>query len=486
MFNPSEKFNPPKSPAQEKPEKGLGEFQERTKPLTENEQCILNNLTETAAWFNKSLKEIDNRRASPDLAKYLREFESVPPIIERPVEEKEIIESAINSDLVFLGDYHHLSKSQDFVAKTIEKIAQAPARPSILAIEFVECLKSGQKALDDYMSGKIGEEEFLKRIKFKSWDNPEHWPAYRHILESAKRSGVKVYGLNTNRKEKSLVRTDEILAENLRGVANKNPDSRIMVHVGEDHLSEDHLPRELSLLDEFNQKKSTTIFQNLSPVYFDALRKYKDFHIPKSFKLKSQGHPVYNLITAPLITELVANMEYLQLNEGYADQVEFLTADTSYALVERIVNVLGLKRREDKYDSVPPAYSSESEVERELQNFKKVRAFRPYFKILNQKGSVYMPGSKDGKHSPVLIIRRFRLKKVLEELAKFISNPEKKVEDFAQLLPTEQKKLQAFQYLCSKVFIPERNPSSESEEEEAGEKMFKDFLAGKKIEAPEI
>jgi len=372
------------------------------------------------------------------------------------------------------------------VAEIIEKVSQTSDRPSVLAIEFVEHSKSGQKALDDYMSGKIGEEDFLKKIKFKKWDNPQHWPAYRHMLETAKKSGMRVCGINTDRKENGLHETDRKIASNLQRISRQNPGSRIFIHIGEDHLSENHLPDQLSMLDEFKQKKSTTIFQNLSSVYFDALKKYKNFHIPKSFKLNSEKN-TYNLITAPLITKLVADIEYLQLNEGDLDDVDFLTDDTSYELVRRMVSVLNLKKRQDKYDCVPSIYSSEPGIEEVLEIFKKSKLaeiFAPYFEILDQKGAVYIPKPEDDRHklNAALIIKRFRLKKVLEELAKFITNPDKKVEDFAKLSPQQQKDMLSFQYLCSKVFIPERNPTTE--EEENGEKMFIDFLNGKKIKMP--
>ena len=489
MFNPPEKFNAPKFPALEKPDDTPSEFQERNESLTKNERHVLDNLTRPAARFNGDLKDLNDRRLVPDSAKYIRAFEGEPKQIEGAVKEAEVLEAIIKSDLVFLGDYHNLSKSQNFVAETIEKMSRASTKPSVLAIEFVEHSKAGQKALDDFMSGEIGEEEFLKKIKFKKWSNPEHWPAYKHILDSAKGSGVRVYGINTDRKEKTLSETDEKIAGNLQNIAQQNPGSRILVHIGESHLSEDHLPRQLATLDEFKQKKPLTIFQNLPSVYFNALKKYKKFHIPKSFKIKSQN-PTYNLITAPLITRLVADIEYLQLGEDRSEydeaQIDFLTTDTSYELVRRIVNTLKLKRREDKYDMVPSVFSAEFEIEKKLEFFRKSKLaeiFKPYFEILNQKGSVYIPGSKDGRCriDAALIIKRFRLKKVLEELAKFIANPDKKVEDFAKLSPVEQKRLRSFQYLCSKVFIPERTPSNEEEGE--GERMFENFLAGEKIVA---
>jgi hypothetical protein len=479
MFDSIGKFNTPKYSAQEKPKERPGEFQERSKPLTENEQCILDNLTKTARWFDEELKDLNNQRLNPGLAKYMNEFESQQRQIERPAEEAEILEEAAKSDIVFFGDYHHLSKSQDFVAETIEKIARASTRPSVLAIEFVEHSKFEQRALDDYLSGKISEEEFLKKINFKNWDNPEHWSAYKHILESAKRSGIKVCGINTDRKEKTLNKTDEEIAINLQKIAQQNPGARILLHIGEDHLSENHLPQKLAALDEFKQKKSITLFQNLPSIYFDALKKYKNFHIPKSFKLQGRSS-TYNLITAPLITKLVADIEYLQFSQDDEEDQEFLSADDRYELVKRMVAVLNLKKREDKYNCVPPIYSTESEIETELKKMSQRKIFKPYLKTLKEKGSVYVPGSKDKKHNSILIITRFRLKKVLEELAKFIANPDKKVDDFAQLSPAEQENLKSFQYLCSKVFIPERIP--ETEEEKEGEKMFRDFLAGKEIE----
>lgn len=493
MFNFAQKNAleyPTREKPREKPREEPAAFQERTEPLTPNERLILENLTKVIKWFDALTKELHDSEAGPDLAHYARQFENGLAAIERPAQETEIVASAANADIVFLGDYHYLSKSQDFAAETIEKIAQASPRSSVLAVEFVEHTESGQRALDEYMSGKIGEEEFLKRIKFESWGMREHWPAYRHILESAQKWGVKVYGINTNRKEKNLARTDKMLAENIKHIAVQNPDSIMMIHIGEDHVSEDHLPREMSSLDAFGEKKYMAVLQNLSSVYFAALKKYKDFYIPPSVKLHSRSYPVYHVMTAPLLTKLVANIEYLQSKErprskeGDDEPVEFLSTDAVYMLAKSMADVVGLKQRKDEYVMVPPTYSSEFEIRRQLYNLRKRPIFEPYIKILEEKGSVYVPGSKDGKHSPALIIQRFRLKRFLEELATFALNPDGTVEEFARLSPAQREKLQVFQYVCSKIFIPERTAADETEKK--GDGIFGKFLAGKQIEIPKI
>ncbi|MBI2057685.1 MAG: ChaN family lipoprotein [Candidatus Yanofskybacteria bacterium] len=474
-------IRPEKTNAIEKPKT---KPQERVGELKANEKKILDNLLETIKWFENyeaTCFGLDENVADkdPELEKYLKDFYKEFRNFEQPAEAQKVEAEARNSDIVFLGDRHNLRRNQEFSAEFIERAAQPQSGQAVLALEFIS--PKHQKAIEEFMSGQIDEELFLKRSHFLEWGDMEHWPGYKKILETAKKLGIKVYGIKFQAESGEQDLEDKFFAEKIAAIAEKHPQAKLFVHIGDAHLSGNHLPKALSQIDRFRNKKSTTVLQNIRPLYFSALRRYENFQIPKILKIKSR---TYNFITAPLITEIVSDIENLKQFAGKTEGEIDIWSDVMGAeIVAGIRRILGIKITEKVEGlNLPPSdfypsFYSEEEFETLLEKSpkslpKEIR--EQYTKTLEEKGCVYIPKVESrGKiiSSNSLIIKRFRLKRIIEELAKFVIDPKGEKGDISNL-----------QYFCSKLFIPERRP--EGKKEEAGEKVFLDFLAGKQPALP--
>ncbi len=455
----------------DKTELSKPKVQERRGELKENEERVLENVQGVVDWLDRYREELyglekNTTNKNAELAGYFSDFDEEFSKFERPAEESEIVNEARKSEIVFLGDYHNLRKSQEVSAEIFTEIASSSPNQPVLVVEFVA--SKDQKILDDFLAGQMEEEVFLKKVHFLGWDNTEHWPGYQKLLGAAKKFSAKVYGIRPagkkqfrNQKEK-----DDSWAASLADIAQKNPKSRLFVHVGDVHLASAHLPGSLSEVDLLKNKRSVRVFQNLPQIYFSALRKYQDFQIPRALKVKNG---VYNIFTAPIITKVVSDIENLEFLERETE-LEVWSDGLGREVVKRLCRILGIKEPAEGEED--PGYIPESSVAgfpvfyfgKESNSLEK-RLSEKSLATLKEKGCVY-----DFSQNAVLI-RRFRLKRVVEELAKFAVGPK-----------GEKGDISALQYFCSKLFVPERRP--ENTTEQRGEKIFVDFLNGKQPTFP--
>ncbi len=102
------------------------------------------------------------------------------------------------ADLVFLGEEHDDPATHRLERATLEGIGRRRGQV-VLAMEMFE--RDAQPALDAYLAGKIGEEEFLKTSR--PW--PRYATDYRPMVEYAKAKGWPVIAGNVPRKWAALV-----------------------------------------------------------------------------------------------------------------------------------------------------------------------------------------------------------------------------------------------------------------------------------------
>ncbi len=102
------------------------------------------------------------------------------------------------ADLVFFGEQHDDTATHRLEIALLEGIARR--RPNVIvALEMFE--RDTQKLVDDYLSNKITEAEFLKDSR--PWKN--YQPDYKPLIEFAKAKGWKVIAGNIPRRFASVV-----------------------------------------------------------------------------------------------------------------------------------------------------------------------------------------------------------------------------------------------------------------------------------------
>src|SRR5262249_56163255 len=95
--------------------------------------------------------------------KYIHEFNREFQSFESVCDHDEILTAACQANLIWIGDYHALSASQNFVASLLKEIVERK-RDVALAVEPV--FARNQKVLDTWMAGRMSEQEFLDPIPY--------------------------------------------------------------------------------------------------------------------------------------------------------------------------------------------------------------------------------------------------------------------------------------------------------------------------------
>ena len=96
--------------------------------------------------------------------RYIQEFNEEFRTWESICEPDEIRRAALKANLIWIGDYHVLAASQGYVVELIKDLAQ---RKNDLALAVEPVFTRSQGVLDQWMSGKISEQEFLDRIHYR-------------------------------------------------------------------------------------------------------------------------------------------------------------------------------------------------------------------------------------------------------------------------------------------------------------------------------
>ena len=137
---------------------------------------------------------------SPGLAQDEGENETQesPPRLEdcrsgEDVSVEQFVSDLARCDVVFLGEQHDNDSGHEFQLDVIQELVNQGRTVAISAEQFE---RDVQGAVDDYLSGRIDEDEFLKASR--PWKNYEQH--YRPIIEFAKEHKIPVLAANIPRR----------------------------------------------------------------------------------------------------------------------------------------------------------------------------------------------------------------------------------------------------------------------------------------------
>src|SRR5262245_11588429 len=191
--------------------------------------------------------DIGEMDSSPS-RKYIQEFSQEFDTFDSICERQEVLSQALAANLVWLGDYHALTKSQMYVVELLKEIAKHKDNV-VLAVEPI--FGRSQEILDRWMAREISEQEFLERIRyFEEWGC--EWTGYRAIFDAARELGFPVYGVDCHPRNdmRSIGRRDLGVARNIARLIEKDPTQTLIVVFGESHLAANHLPNRVrAILD---------------------------------------------------------------------------------------------------------------------------------------------------------------------------------------------------------------------------------------------
>lgn len=235
--------------------------------------------------------EIGVMDASPS-RKYIQDFNREFQTFQCPCEPEAIFEEASAANLIWIGDYHALERSQIYAAQCIRELV---ARGKSVAVAVEPVFARSQKILERWMSGKISEQEFLEQIRYHA-DWGCDWTGYQAIFDTARQLRVPVYGADCHPRNdmRSISRRDLGVARRVVRLMEKDPERILIVVFGESHLAANHLPGRVSgiLKRKGMDAKQLLILQNIDTVYWEVQE--RGFHEAKAVSLRPGAYCVFN------------------------------------------------------------------------------------------------------------------------------------------------------------------------------------------------
>lgn len=182
-------------------------------------------------------------------------------------DQRHFIKRIKSAEVVLVGDFHPLKQSSRALLRLIRKETESSI---VLALECFDV--QDQPVINQYVSGKISEKDFLKAIKWKKkWGFP--WENYRPLLKWAQLAKAEVYALS-DFKVQNLKKRDQKSAQVIQSIREKNPKAKIYVQYGDLHLAMSHLPKEIRKLSP--KIDLCVVFQSPEIIYFKIMEKQKD------------------------------------------------------------------------------------------------------------------------------------------------------------------------------------------------------------------
>jgi hypothetical protein len=183
----------------------------------------------------------------PRIARYQAAAAVVAPSRFRSLSSFEtMIRRAVEGRLTYVGDFHTNPESQRTLLRMVR--ALSPRVESLaLGTEFVAgCF---QEELDRYLAGRIGERTFLERTRYRELWPYDVWTGMKPVLQFCRESGVPVLALDAFAEDADLEDAFDLDARDAYAAGRiadwlvARPRGQLVVHFGELHVAESHLPR---------------------------------------------------------------------------------------------------------------------------------------------------------------------------------------------------------------------------------------------------
>jgi len=358
---------------------------------------------------------------------YVRTFHQEFQRLVEPSTFDDLVIACFQADLIYVGDFHALPRSQEFAARLLQEIARR-SRRSVLAMEMV--YGRHQQVLDRWMAGEVDDPEFLRRIRYdQEWGYD--WAAFRGIFETARRHGLRVQGIDCAPRNglRFIRERDRYMAARIADIFAEAPGSKVVVVVGESHLASSHLPAAVrQALARMNlERRSVRVLQNLEEVYWQLLSQGRE-HADTALV----GRNVFCVFNVSPLEKYEAYRQTLERwNQERPDDAELDLTPTIHNMIDTILKFLGVNKYRRAaagrdgagpgfvVDAYPEVYSRVEtlSLERLLRSQKVPRAdIAEIVEHLKRRGSCYIPSVN------AIFIGTFSLVHGGEEAAHFVNH----------------------------------------------------------------
>jgi hypothetical protein len=217
----------------------------------------------------QALAQVEKQIRSTDphiRRKYLRSFTEAFRKYSEVLSPEDLAAELVSADVLLLGDYHALPRSQEFAAELVEQLSSV-GREVVLGLELLYA--RDQRVLNEWGAGTISDDELRQRVRYdREWGYA--WEPVIDLLRRARDFNAKIYGLDCMPRGdlRRIGIRDRHAARKISELRAEHPHAIIVVLFGESHLAPEHLPK--LLRKELSGEKILTVLQNVDALYWQA------------------------------------------------------------------------------------------------------------------------------------------------------------------------------------------------------------------------
>jgi uncharacterized iron-regulated protein len=342
--------------------------------------------------------------------KYIEDFTSEFGTFQDVVEPSDILQDAAQANLIWIGDYHALSRFQEFGAEFVRDLHKI--HPNIaLGVEPV--FARHQKVLDRWMQGRVSEQAFLEAIHYdEDWGCD--WKSYSLLFSTARDLGIPIYGVDCHPRYdmRSIRRRDQRIARRIANIIESDPSRTLIVVFGESHLASRHLPRCVRARLEAKgiARREVLVLQNVDELYWKLQK--RGLESVRSVKLADRQYCVFN---ATPIEKYESFRQYLY--KCIDEDATGVWTHFVHTLIDVTMEFVDLKRDDSVLDSLPKVYSeiSPSQLSQLLTRASvTASSARLASNHFQQNGTLYVPELNS------IYIHKLQLTAAAEESTRFV------------------------------------------------------------------
>jgi len=286
--------------------------------------------------WNKDIIDHSILVKEPGFDSYERAYRSSVKDYLQIVGHEEMIKAILRSDVIYVGDYHTCNQSQRSFLRILKAVVKRD-KDFMIGMELLH--KRHQPVLDKFLSGRISEATFLKRIRLQEHWVFDLWESFKPLFDFCRYHGIRMLAIDAA-PVNSDVRTRDAAAAGLMVEAMaQDSGKRLFVFIGDLHIAPKHLPedmrRELTLRDM--QKEHLILFQNSESIYWKLAEKGLD----DSVEVVRLADGNYCRMHTPPVVCQRSYLNWLEHEEG---EIDYADAKSSFLeIVDRLCEFLKIR-----------------------------------------------------------------------------------------------------------------------------------------------
>ncbi|MFH1829197.1 MAG: ChaN family lipoprotein [Pseudomonadota bacterium] len=286
--------------------------------------------------WNKDLIDHSILVREPGFKSYERAYKHAVRDYERIADQSEMIKAILKADIIYIGDYHTCNQSQRSFLRILKAVVKRD-KNFVIGMELLH--SRHQKTLDQYLSGKIGENTFLARICLQEHWVFDLWSNFKPLFDFCKYPHIHMLAIDAAPLGSEVHERDEAAAKVVTRFIAENPNKRMFVFIGDLHVAPQHLPKDMKCaLNKYDLKLNELIlYQNSESIFW----KLAECGLDDSVEVVRLSDGNFCRMHTPPVVSQRSYLNWLEHEEG---EIDYADAKSSFMeIVDRICGFLNIR-----------------------------------------------------------------------------------------------------------------------------------------------